>query len=107
MKFDDDSIKHISFPTTAKILIIIMAITLVFTVLMPFLTTDHYKASLEQQASTYDKNDPDYNDERVLQSVRLIERTNNCEDLKKMFEENWAWFTRPMLADKILKTCFK
>lgn len=107
MKLDDDAFKNINFGTIAKISIIIVGTILISIMLIPAITTDHYKTNIEQVASTYDKNHPDYKNEKVTPSVRLIERTTNCNDLKKMFDENWGWFARPMLADKILKNCYK
>lgn len=109
MKLDDDAFKNlkINYSFITKIIIVIFATIIMFTVFIPVLTTDHYKATLEQQASKYDRNHPDYKKDIVVPSVRLIERTSNCNDLKKMFDENWGWFARPMLADKILKNCYK
>ena len=40
-----------------------------------------------------------------IRSLETIENTNSCTILYKLFEDNTAWHARPLLAEKIVRSC--
>ena len=62
---------------------------------------DSYYQEVRALAETHDAS-YQYDDPASQDSLRAIERTNNCDELKKMFIDNWAWSVRDKLANKIV-----
>lgn len=122
--FDDDSIKNTFkrkpkiksnnytseyygvLPMIIKLTIAIILLTVLIVVAV-FNHTNNYETDVRNSAIMYDPDDITYYDKSTQQSVNSIKNTSNCDELKTMFVENFGWNARPMLADKILKTCFK
>ncbi len=106
MKLDDETIKK------GNINPLFLIVTLVAITICTYLITDHITAErifmedVEQEASIYDPNASGYKtSDKVKKTVKTIQTTSRCGDLKELYIENWNWYAKPMLAKKILDNC--
>lgn len=86
-------------------LVLIIPLTILSYVLSDIDKENKYIEELKREAKTYDPKDVRYEDPNIKNSLDTIRFTNDCDNLKKLFQDNYEWSARPLLADKILGQC--
>lgn len=69
-------------------------------------SNEDYINEIRYEASRYNPTLSGYNSDKIQAQVYIINKNNDCGDLKKLFERNSDWWSLPMLADKIERICF-
>ncbi|KKM67540.1 hypothetical protein LCGC14_1470020 [marine sediment metagenome] len=89
-------------------LIVIFLVVIIGTYLITsYTTTEHiFWEDVAREASIYDPNADGYKyDDNVKKSVNTIQKTDDCKDLRDLWDGNWNWYAKPMLAKKIQSVC--
>lgn len=69
--------------------------------------TDKFEDKMLQLASKYDPAHEVYDNPKLIPSMNLITNTDDCNDLRDIYETNPEWSARWFLADKYVKLCMR
>ena len=104
----DDIYKH-KFKIILSVIIISSILVIIFNNnenIDDNVNDDTYISEVRYEASRYNPTLDSYRtSDTVKAQMYIIEKNNNCGDLRKIFERNSDWWSLPMLADKIERTC--
>lgn len=91
-------------PTIIVIICCVLFVSIVHIININNNEIDLYE-EIKYESSRYNPTLKGYDSEKIKPQVYIIENNNNCDVLIKLFERNSEWWGKPMLADKIVRTC--